>query len=291
MSGLGVESVNAPEETMKTVYHFMDKYVGKIYGKRYVASWLKKHRGKSYLDMFTMSDVAFCVTVMKNNCRVWSQEHDISRMEHQEQKKWKNYKNLDIEERDAYTREKPSFTANRGSRRTYMTSGWNGAGMKYYQEVLGRWRGLSRDQGCWEKIEVGWESYIEETGFGEQWKKRDVASRVLERLDDEDDDDDDGGVLPLPGLPGYQDDRGWRSRGNVSRGGELDDELMGDGGEHLGDEQQQETSFEEDDGNSSNDDNDERSSNSNDHESEDNDDSSEGMWGFDGVGGKRQRTE
>ena len=51
---------------MSAVCRFMDKYVSGLYGSRSVINWKTKNKGKHFLDMVTMSDIAYMVAVIEN---------------------------------------------------------------------------------------------------------------------------------------------------------------------------------------------------------------------------------
>ena len=61
----------------------------KLYGKRAVKKWLKNNKGKSLLDMITMSDVAYCAALVENNHEIWDEELEIEKMPTEEQDKFK----------------------------------------------------------------------------------------------------------------------------------------------------------------------------------------------------------
>jgi len=52
---------------MPAVCRFMDKYVTGLYGSRSIINWITKNKGKHFLDMVTMSDIAYTVAVIENS--------------------------------------------------------------------------------------------------------------------------------------------------------------------------------------------------------------------------------
>ena len=62
---------------MLAVWRFMDKYVSGLYGFRSIINWKTKNKGKHFLDMVTMSDIAYTVAVIENSYKAWDAEHEI----------------------------------------------------------------------------------------------------------------------------------------------------------------------------------------------------------------------
>jgi len=62
---------------MSAVCRFMDKYVSGLYGSSSIINWKTKNKGKHFLDMVTMSDIAYTVAVVENSYEAWNEEHGI----------------------------------------------------------------------------------------------------------------------------------------------------------------------------------------------------------------------
>ena len=62
---------------MSAVCRFMDKYVLGLYGSRSIINWITKNKGKYFLDMVTMSDIAYTVAVIENTYKARDEEHEI----------------------------------------------------------------------------------------------------------------------------------------------------------------------------------------------------------------------
>jgi hypothetical protein len=45
----------------------MDKYVWGLYGCHSIINWITKNKAKNFLDMVTMSDIAYTVAVIENS--------------------------------------------------------------------------------------------------------------------------------------------------------------------------------------------------------------------------------
>ena len=221
-------------DNMSVLFRFVEKYVVKLYGKRAIGTWVKKNKGASFLDMLTMSDVAYSLSVLENNCRVWDQEVEIEDLSDTEQSKYKPQvrKMLQPDEREKYTRVKPKFTNMNLRNRTYMNSGWSEQGIKFYNNIWGKWKGIAQDRESWEKLQVGWELHAEESDFGVYWKVRNVrASSVGEVADD--DDGSPGNYFSLPGDDEFEDDR-YKSEELVRDDGNDDTEVSTEVGNEIG---------------------------------------------------------
>ena len=55
----------------------MDKYVSGLHGSRLIINWITKNKGKHFLDMVTMFDIAYTVAVIENSYEAWDEEHEI----------------------------------------------------------------------------------------------------------------------------------------------------------------------------------------------------------------------
>ncbi len=58
------------------VCRFLGKYVSGIYGTRSIITWVTKNKGRQFLDMVTMLDIAYTVAVIENSYKVWDAEHE-----------------------------------------------------------------------------------------------------------------------------------------------------------------------------------------------------------------------
>jgi len=101
------------------------KYVSKILGKKAVRAFLEKNKGKSVLDMLSMSDIAYCVVVVKNQHEVWDQEFEIKKVVPDKQRKYtaKVAKTLSIEDRLRYIKNQPLFTSRISKKMKYLDHG------------------------------------------------------------------------------------------------------------------------------------------------------------------------
>jgi len=161
-------TVDNLEDGMPVFFGFVEKYVVKLYGKRAVAPWVNINKGNSFLDMITMSDVVYSVSIVENSCRVWDQDLSIKELPKPEQEKYKPKvnKTLPQEEREKYTKVTLRFTDKSLRNRTYMKSGWSEGGINFYNSMCRRWKTIAKDIASWEKLQVGWELHAVESDFG-----------------------------------------------------------------------------------------------------------------------------
>ena len=64
---------------LSAVCRFMDKYVTGLYGTRSIVNWITKNKGKHFLDMVTMSDIAYTLAVIENSYEAWDEEHGMNK--------------------------------------------------------------------------------------------------------------------------------------------------------------------------------------------------------------------
>ena len=74
LSSVSSEFISAK---LPAVCRFMDKYVTGLYGSRSIINWIAKNKGKHFLHMVTMSDIAYTVAVIENSYEAWDEEHGI----------------------------------------------------------------------------------------------------------------------------------------------------------------------------------------------------------------------
>jgi hypothetical protein len=120
------------------VCHFLDKYVSGIYGTHSIITWIAKNKGRQFLDMVTMSDIAYTVTVIENSYKVWDAEHEekdkgeegdsVIAGEHQIRQK---------------TTVKSKFTSQGGKKTQCNKPCWSNKGIEFYKKVHECWCELS----------------------------------------------------------------------------------------------------------------------------------------------------
>ena len=191
-------------DDLNAIYRFITMIVVKLTGKRALKKWLSDNKGKSPLDMVTMSDVAYSLTLIANNREKWDQAIEISKMEPEEQKKWKNVKKLSAEERESYKLKQPLFTAKKGNKCNYKQTGWNEEGEAFYYKQLEDWKTLAKDETSWSMLQEGWDVYNAETRWIEQWVIQDEVRRNRGEVEVTEVPPD---AFALPGDDGFENDR------------------------------------------------------------------------------------
>ena len=123
----------------------------------------------------------------------------------------------------------------------YLEHGWRKAGVEYYESVLKVWKRRAANQEWWEKFDIAWDTYLEETGSGVRWRKK--TSEGGNTLGDLADAAEEHAVhhFSFPGDEGFEADREWqdggsRKDGNVDSGSEEDEDDMGGGDSGSGSE-------------------------------------------------------
>ncbi len=62
------------------IFHFLAKFVSRLYGTRTIAKWMSKKKGASFFDMITMSDKAYTIAVVENSYEYWDQCFELKKM-------------------------------------------------------------------------------------------------------------------------------------------------------------------------------------------------------------------
>jgi len=157
---------------LEPIFRFIKNTVSLFYGKRRIVKSLKNNPGSSLLDLVTMSDIAYGLTLVENSKEVWDEDFEILQLTPEEQAKWKNPKSLPPDERVKYTKtRKPKYTSRKGRKAKYMEPGMNEEGIKSYEARWKKWKALARHKESWEMLQEGWITYQQkyDTGLGQQW--------------------------------------------------------------------------------------------------------------------------
>ncbi len=166
---------------MLAVCRFMDKYVSGLYGSRSIVNWKTKNKGKHFLDMVTMSDIAYTAAVVENSYKAWNEEHGIENVGEGEEQ---------VLYRRPQKTVKTKFTNRVGKKRQCNMSGWSTDGIHFYNSVPESWRALSTDT-TWTILEEEWAAYEDKTNFGHSSRRK-----KNEREEPEDDYYDGGDQCP-----------------------------------------------------------------------------------------------
>jgi len=212
-------------DELNAVYRFVTMIVSKLLGVRSIKKWMRNNKGKSVLDMITMSDIAYTLTLIENNREKWNQIYDISRMTPEEQEKWKKAGKLPKEQRAHYVRKEPRFTSKKGNKASYKLPGINDEGKKYYEKQLNAWKALATDKTSWDMLQEGWNEYNAAIGWAEQWIEQGDSGLATVSVDEEEEEvrNVSVGAFALPGEDGYEHDRVEMSSGAVDNENENED--------------------------------------------------------------------
>ncbi len=142
------------------IFHFLAKFVSRLYGMRTVAKWMYKKKGASFFDMITMSDIAYTIAVVENSYEYWDQCFELKNMSDKDQEA--HVKS------DEYTKKLPLFTSPAGRQRKYCGSGWSDEGIEFFNNVWMQWKTISKENRCdvWTELKEDWVEYAEENKFG-----------------------------------------------------------------------------------------------------------------------------
>jgi hypothetical protein len=190
----------------KVVFHFVERYVSRLYGVQAIQAWANKNKGWHLFQMFIMSDVAYTLAVIENRYAAWDKIHEKSAQQGQDEDSTRDG--------DRNTRTvKGKYTSHSGSKRQYNHLGWSQDGMDFYDWVKMGWKKLSSKNvnDVWTELEDEWMSFMEEIKYG-NWKARDVIESGGPQAEE---------MMTLPLLPllvlegdeDFEDDRpAWKKR-------------------------------------------------------------------------------
>lgn len=232
-----------------SLIYFVEKYVVKLYGVHRIRAWLAKHKGKTFLDMVTMSDLSYVTSVLENKLLVWEQDYQTRDYSKAEKDKFKLHvwKGLSSADQEKYLKVQPKFSGSSGQKKKYLSHGWDKAGVDFYNRGVQMWKSFSSNKEAWQGFEVLWADHVQENGFlGGEYRRtgRDKASRD-DQVDDGEGDmgGNEGFELCLPDDEGFDDGRAWKMEDlplvGLGPGGEPgeNDLLTNDGDEADDDEE------------------------------------------------------
>ena len=176
---------------------FIGVYVSKLYGDKAIKAWMKNNKGKTFLDMITMSDVAYCVALVENSHEVWEEEleakKEIAKLPSDEQEKFRKKGKLSKVDKKRFLKREPKdtkFTSRKGTTRVYLSHGWNRAGVCLFNQTWATFKGVASNQETWEKMQILWEEYAEESGFGKEWRIQTMSPEDGNECDEEDEEEE-----------------------------------------------------------------------------------------------------
>ncbi len=158
--------------------HFISTFVSKLYGVNSIRTWIKANKGKNFLDMMTINDVAYCISLVRNSGAVWSHDHAMCYATPEEQDKYVNWATLVSEDdRDKYKPPTPLFSGGKGIKRTFCGVMWNNEGLKFLKDTEKAWKDARLDkEGEWTDMHNMWDRFVRSHTSCERvavhWKKR-----------------------------------------------------------------------------------------------------------------------
>ena len=222
------------DDLYKMICCYLAKFFYRQYEMRYINLWVEKNQGRSFLDLVTASNVAYVNMIIEGNREVWDQAINISELDAEERAKYrpKNRKKLPAEEQESYMRKQGKFANKKGHKARYCEDNTTKEGKLFYKGQLEVWKLLFRNGDKMDRLQVVWEEYVQEYGFGHHWR-----ASGFELEDDQGNSEEEEDVdLPfsLPGDDDFEEERPWRSQ--YVRGGddaEEDDESEGGDGVEI----------------------------------------------------------
>jgi hypothetical protein len=104
------------------IFNLIARYVRKVHSDEHIRKVIRYNAGRSFLNIFGPSDIAYIVSIIKNSKGM--RDQDIQMQELGEEAKENPEKKL-----------KPLFTSGSGQKRTQGKSMWNLDGMKYFHQA------------------------------------------------------------------------------------------------------------------------------------------------------------
>ena len=96
----------------------------------FINKWLETNKGKCSLNMITVCDLAYAITIIKNHKPVWEWDCFKETLKEDKQNRYNDYKELnEPEEREKYSPKIPKFIAGIGVKKTFGSVMVNKEGM------------------------------------------------------------------------------------------------------------------------------------------------------------------
>jgi hypothetical protein len=130
---------------------FFARYVRKAHSNSAIGSELRNNEGLLFVDIISLSDITFVISVIKNGKDVWDQKIRMKELGAAEQGK-----------REVKVR--PLFTEGTGKKKEQGKSLWSDEGMKYFKRVEKTWRKIYKNKEMMRGIYVGFETWLNKYG-------------------------------------------------------------------------------------------------------------------------------
>ena len=157
------------KDSFSPFFDFLARYVRKLHSDRYIKNWMKTNQGKSFLDMIGASDVAYVITILKNNWAMWS--HDPT-------------------DENATAPTAPLFTRGENKKRTYGKTTMSKQGLEYYRKGVKNWSKIlkNKEDPIFNSIKSNWETWLQDDSAqvdSTGWRRKNLRS-LLGMRDGED---------------------------------------------------------------------------------------------------------
>ena len=206
---------NSNADSLYPVYDFLARYVRKLHSDRYIKKTLADNPGKSFLAVIGPSDVAYVISLLKNSIDVW--KYDIERPEG--------------------ARPKPLYTKGENMKKEFGKTGWNAAGMQYFEDALKAWKKVfstANDNPHFTLLSGGWNEWLQDVGTNINpagWTRKDLSRVLATRQKGDtavDDDSESDDALEDEEEAGYDSDDDGAPRIGPGRASRWEGEEVGD---------------------------------------------------------------
>ncbi len=140
----GITNYPSPEEK-EILYMFFVRYVRKVHSDNEIKSKLRNNEGLSFVDIISLSNIAFVISVIKNGRDVWDQKIRMKELGAAVHGK-----------REAKVR--PLFTEGTGKKKEQGKSLWSDEGMKYFKRTEKTWKKVYKNEETMRGIYGGFET-------------------------------------------------------------------------------------------------------------------------------------
>ncbi len=124
--------------------------------------WVTKNMGRHFLDMVTMSDIAYTIAVIENSYKAWDAECKETEKGEEEDSVI-----AEGDQQPQKTAVKSKFTGQGEKKRECNKLGWSNEGIEFYKRVHECWCELSEEieYNTWTMLQEAWATYKEKTNF------------------------------------------------------------------------------------------------------------------------------
>ena len=185
------------ESALEPVCRFLGKYVKYLHGENAIKKYVDINKGRTFLDMLTPSNVAYSISIVKNNEEVWKEQYEVAKNPNLRDK-YKDKKNKE------YVYKKPRYTGGPGQKRQFGRVMWQKEGTAFMINAKEVWRKAFKDDRVKILLQKAWEKYSKANDdVASQYHQEKETEKVLEEEEEEDeviledDSDDDQGFMAV----------------------------------------------------------------------------------------------